>query len=207
MNDMIKELPAFSAGYRSECAAAAAAGGTAVLVYERGHGTSLMAMQAGMRSGARTMLFVVRKALHQQWMEQLARNGYAVVCADSHKGSMGDICRQAASYKGDAPIAFIAAPNQIGEAGHWYEAWRDRTAFGFVAAMDAADFGNMKSEKTRGLKTMMDRAKAAILLVDRDNAAECAAPLARTWNVGIRTVLPGMARAASNACEAAGMDA
>ena len=207
MQDMFKEMSAASCRYRDACAAVASAPGTTLLLYERGHGTALMAMQAGIRAGAKTMLFVVPKPRQETWIEQLDREHYAAMRVDPHKGSMSDACRQAANYKGAKPVAFIAAPNQVGEAGHWHEAWRDKRAFGFVAVLDGESFYNLKSEKSRGLKSVADRSGNAVLLVERGVPNSQVHALIESWGLAPCDAVPSAAPAAASACEAAGMDA
>lgn len=207
MQDMFKEMSAASCRYRDACAAAASAPGTVLLRYDRGHGTSLMAMQAGMRAGAKTMLFVVPKAMQEMWIEQLDQEHYAAMRIDPRRGSMSDACRQAAAYTGSKPVAFLAAPNQMAEAGHWHEAWRDKTAFGFVAVLDGESFYNLKSEKSRGLKSVTDRSGNAVLLVERGAPDSQVHALIEAWGLPPCPVAPSAAPMAASACEAMGMDA
>lgn len=206
MNDTIKEMSAASCRYRDACAEAASGPGISLFVYERGHGTALMAAQAGMRAGASAILLVVPKSAQQACLEQLQQENYNTVLVDGHKGSISDTCRQCAAGKAAGPTVFIAAPNQMAEAGHWHEAWRDKRAFGFVAVMDAGSFQNLKSEKGRGLKAVVDRTGSALLLVEKDDAAVQLRPLAESWNLLPAAMLPGAAPAAASACGVAGME-
>lgn len=201
-----EQMAKLSAQYRDELAAAASAPGASLLVYERGHGTSLAAAAACAASGARTALLVVPKHVMPMWMEQLDRAYYAADAASGKKGGMACVCRQAAGYGGTKPVLFLASPGDMAEAGHWHDAWRDKKPFGFVAVLDAENFRNMGSEKNRGLKTVVERAGNAALLVSRDVQPEKIRALGAAWGLRPVAVLPRTAPAAACGCEAMGMD-
>lgn len=196
-----------SGQYRAELAAAAAVPGTSLIVYERGHGTSLAMAEACAASGARTALLVVPRRMIPMWMEQLDRAHYAADASSGKKGCMAGICRQAAGYKGTKPVLFLASPNDMAETGHWHDAWRDKAPFGFVAVLDAENFRNMGSEKNQGLKTVADRSGNAALLVSRDVQPEKIRAMGQAWGLNAIPVLPRTAPAAASGCEAMGMDA
>lgn len=204
----INELAAASVRYQDALAKEAAAPGTSLIVYERGHGTSLAMCQAAERLGIQNMLLVMPKAFHELYAGQLDQYGKNVFLVAAGTGSMQAACKKAVEQAsgGMCPTVFIAAPNQMSEAGHWQDAWPEKKPFGFVAVCDAGSFRTLRSEKGAGMKTMIKRAGNAVLLIDRDTPPEKIRSAEAMWGVKAVRLLPLHAPAAGSACEAMCMD-
>lgn len=195
-----------SAGYRNACAASVRAGRANLLAVEIGHGTYLMCAMAAENCGSKSMLLVVPAPSMMAAAEQLRAAGYDASAADKGKGAMSGACRRAAGRKPEAPFSILVASHrQMAEAGHWHEAWQDKRPFDFVAVVNAEECANLMSERNRGLETAARRAGTVLLLCDRDRVdPPRLCRVASAWSAAL--CRPGTPTA-SNACEAAAMDA
>ena len=184
-----EDMAAASDRYRRRLAAAAAAPGTKILPYRRGHGAALVAALAAQFAGARTTLIVAPPAARHSYAMQLEQAGYNVVLIPAEKDAMGDACRDACGYAGQALRVYMCIPRQTAGAGHWLDAWRGGKPFGLVV-LEAQDHKNLRSERGIGLKALADRAGMAVLMVSDEIDPSNVETLRRNWDAALVHIDP-----------------
>lgn len=206
MQDQIKAMAQVSERYREACIRAAAPGQKTLMVFARGHGTSVIAYEAAKRCGASNALFIADRAQIESWNYQLSQAGVRTVVVPSKKDAALELCRDAVRDDGDGLTVYLAAPSHLAGIGHWYDAWPEKSPFGFVAVFDIQSYASTRSEKGRGLATVIRRTDTALLLYDQEGIDPARVEAIRAEH-GAVVCRPGIARTAASACEAMCMDA
>ena len=203
-----EKMSALSERYRRACAGEVQPGRTVLMLYVRGHGTSLIAADAARKCGARNALFVAEKADCGMLRQALERAGTSVVMAPAKKDAGLELCREAMYLPGPVPsdlTVYLATPAHLAGIGHWHDAWPEKKPFGFVAVFGIDKYAKTRTEKGRGLAAAVNRAGSTLLLCEKEGLDPARIEsLAEEW--GTLPCCPSVAPMASSACEAMCMD-